>query len=380
MISSRETALSSLIIRGPYQGVSGHDHHVREFTRQLAKNNIAVELQNFKRWAPTDCINKNENEFNTYNKKVDANTILHFVMPHQVEVVSNKRNINFTMFEADRIPKHWLEHNLKHDSIILPTESSKQAWVNSGYPEERIQLCPLGINASLFQQKAMPISLTDNHGKLISEYKTRILNISDLIPRKNLIGMLRVWIKNTSYNDDAILIIKTSTPWKRWLYKFLLDVRKMEWQIGKSRKQAAPILLLLNQKYSDEEMQQLYSTVTHYWSMSFGEGWDLCMMEAGAAGLHLIAPNHSSYPTYLNTHTADMISSRSVPAKFFWAYGMHKLFKDSNWWEPDENSAGEFIQQVARYGNNKKRNAAKASILENYSWEKAATRLIECLE
>jgi hypothetical protein len=41
--------------------------------------------------------------------------------------------------------------------------------------------------------------------------------------------------------------------------------------------------------------------------MSRGEGWDLPMTEAAAAGLRLIAPRHTAYLTYLDAEVAQLI-------------------------------------------------------------------------
>ncbi len=374
-------AMKSLSITGPYKGHTGYDHHVREFTRELVRQDVAVQLLEFGEWStPKLTTEQQGTRLDSLHRPVDADVRLHFVMPPQVEIAQNQRNINFTMFEADRIPTDWLQHNLRHDRVIVPTESSRQAWINSGYPEERIRLCPLGVDAELFQQQVQPLPLKDDCGRPVADYLTRVLNISELTPRKNLLGLLRTWIQATSKSDDAILIIKINCLWRRWLLKFFLDVKLMERQIGKSRKDAAPVLFLINRRLSDAEMPRLYATATHYWSMSFGEGWDLCMMEAGAAGLHLIAPEHSAYATYLNSDLADMIPCRAVPAKFRWAYGLHKFFQGANWWQPDEDAAAQYIRRAITKGGIKRNGATQAHLAKHFTWQKATEKLIEVLE
>ncbi len=317
--------------------------------------------------------------FDTLSRPVDARTMLHFTMPHQVEPASGKRNINYTMFEATRVPRDWIQHNLTHDRIILPTASSQQAWIDSGYPAHRIALCPLGVDAEQHHPKVEPMLLTDMRVRPLAEYRTRVLNISELTPRKNLIGLLRVWIQNTSRSENAILILKLNCPWRRWILKFFLDVRIMERRLGKSRKQAAPILFLINQHFSPDQMPRLYTAATHYWSMSHGEGWDLCMMEAGACGLHLIAPKHSAYTTYLDSSVADMIPARLIPAKFRWAYGMQKYFQDAQWWLPDETIAGELIAQAVANSSPTKGPAARSRLAQDYTWSNATARLLDIL-
>ena len=76
--------------------------------------------------------------------------VLQFCMPHQVIEWQDKPTINFTMFEATRAPANWIARSKNHDLVILPTESSRQAWIAGGMPPDRIRLCPLGIDPVLY--------------------------------------------------------------------------------------------------------------------------------------------------------------------------------------------------------------------------------------
>ena len=42
----------SLAVRGPFRGVSGHDHHTREFVRQLVRQGVRVQLTDLPEWHP----------------------------------------------------------------------------------------------------------------------------------------------------------------------------------------------------------------------------------------------------------------------------------------------------------------------------------------
>src|SRR5207302_8158459 len=100
--------------------------------------------------------------------------------------------------------------------------------------------------------------------------------------------------------------------------------------------QTVPILLIRD-IFTDEEMSRLYTSFTHYVSVSFGEGWDQPMVEAAASGLRLIAPEHNAYLTYLDSSVANLIPSREVPVER--PDGMNTLFEGANWWKPDPDSA-----------------------------------------
>ena len=101
---------------------------------------------------------------------------------------------NYSMFEATRVPRRWVAHNLRHDLVVVPTASSRHAWLESGFPADRIRLCPLGVDPGRFRPDAEPSRLTDASGRLIRDYRVRVLNVSEPGPRKNLAALLRVWI------------------------------------------------------------------------------------------------------------------------------------------------------------------------------------------
>jgi glycosyltransferase involved in cell wall biosynthesis len=155
-------------------------------------------------------------------------------------------------------------------------------------------------------------------------------------------------------------------------------LKAIEREIGKRRKEAASILFN-NQILSDSQMASLYAAATHYWSMSHGEGWDLPMMEAGAMNLQLIAPKHSAYTAYLDESVAQMIPSRTIPASFTGSKALRRLFDGSDWWEPDEETAVELIREAIKTGG-EGLPTAKERIVNNFTWEHSARRLVEILE
>lgn len=372
--------MKALTIRGPFKGISGHDRHVRAFVRELCRQGIGVKLTDFPAWSPGKLPDgMREHWFETLNKPLDCRTVLHFCMPHQVAAACGLLNVNFTMFEATRVPRKWVRLNGRHDLVVLPTESSQRAWVESGFPESRTALCSLGVDTNQFQPDGAPLALLDDRGRRIAEYSVRFLNVTDIMPRKNLLGLLRVWIRTTRPTDDAILLLKLNCGCDPWLKAFLYSIEEMEAALGKSRKESAPVLLMINRFFPDADMPKLFRAATHYWSMSHGEGWDQPMMEAAASGLHLIAPNHSAYMTYLDESIASMIPARRVPAKFKSSDGTHKLFRGADWWQPDEDAAAEYVRHAIGNPPDQPNHSLRTRMVQNYTWSRATQSLIAIL-
>ncbi len=150
-------------------------------------------------------------------------------------------------------------------------------------------------------------------------------------------------------------------------------------RLGKSSAEAAPIYMI-TQVLPYTDVLGLYAAASHYISMSFGEGWDLPMMEAAATGLQLIAPDHSAYPTYLDESVAYWLPSRAVPVAFEGWMGREDayLFEGLRWWQPDETVAAQLIRKVIDQAILPK-HSARDRILTTFTWEHAARRLIDIL-
>ncbi len=369
----------ALTVRGPYKGASGHDHHVREFVRHLARRGIRQQLIDVPEWGSRELPPRSRDPwFDTLGAPVESKAVLHFCMPHQVRPARGRLNVNYTMFEANRIPGSWVRHNLRHDLVILPTASSREAWVESGFPAERIRLCPLGVDPARFHPAVEPLPLDDRQGRPVREYRTRVLNVSEISPRKNLLGLLRVWLRATTRDDDAILILKVGRQPPGCTVLLMRDLDALERAIGKTRRESAPVLFS-DQVFPDPEMPSLFAAATHYWSMSHGEGWDQPMVEAGATGLRLIAPMHSAYTAYLDASVARMIPARLVPARLDGGGRVGPPFEGMEWWEPDEEAAGEAIRE-ALSGADHGSPTPRARIAADLTWEKATDRLIAILD
>ncbi|MGH6944663.1 MAG: hypothetical protein ACREH6_10645 [Geminicoccaceae bacterium] len=371
---------TTLTVRGSYRGYSGCDRTVRSFVQYLVAAGVQVELIDFPEWGPTRLPDdRREPWFDALAAPVESSTVLHLCMPHQVAIAPGRLNVNFTMFEAPPAPAAWIDRNLQHDLVILPTaEPSRRAWLAAGFPEDRIRLCPLGVDAQRFRPGLAPLELRDRQGRSVADYRVRVLNVSELTARKNLLGLLRTWVRATRADDDAILIIKLKAFAPVVLLRLLRDLHFLGRMIGKSREQAAPIMFL-DHVLSDAEMPRLYASATHYWSMSYGEGWDQPMTEAGAAGLQLIAPDHTAYRTYLDPTVASMIPSQPVPAICSEDPWLGPLFEGTTWWQPSEDAAVELVAKAVAGGNAPGLNA-RQRLATAFSWQQATARLIEILD
>lgn len=369
----------ALVVRGPFRGPTGHDHHVREFVRALARHGARVQLIDVPEWSPArlpeDLVDP---WFDTLATPVAARVAVHFCMPPQVTVAVERLDVNYTMFEASRVPAAWVPFGRQHAAVVVPTGSSLAAWRASGFPEARLRLCPLGVDPGRFHPGVTPLDLVDRRGRRVADYRTRVLNVSEVSPRKNLVGLVRAWLRATHVDDDAVLVLKVGRSQVGRTLRLLRDVDAMERALGKTRRDAASILFY-DAVLGDHQMPALYAMATHYWSMSHGEGWDQPMVEAGASGLALIAPAHSAYLAYLDASLARLLPARQVPARPEHDPWLAALLAGADWWEPDEDAAIDAIRD-ALAGRDERPASTRARLAGEFTWDRAAARLLEIVD
>ena len=371
-------SIRSLAIRGSFRGASGHDHHTREFVRQLARQGVRIQLADIPEWHPVKLPSGARDPwFDQLARPVHAASVLQFCMPHQVVAGGDRLTVNYTMFEASKVPADWVARGRDHDLVIVPTQSSLDAWLASGYPRAKLRTCPLGVDVDRFHPASEPLPFPAPGGRPVADYRVRVLNVSDPQPRKNLPGLVRAWISATSADDDAILIIKVGPSVRQATSALFRELAIMEQKLGRSRERAAPILFV-DRLLADAEMPGLYAAATHYWSMSHAEGWDQPMTEAAATGLRLIAPRHTAYLDYLDSDVAQLIPVRTTPADARSDPWTAALFEGAHWWTPEEDAACQALRNAID-GRDEPAASIRDRLASAFTWTHAGARLMEVL-
>lgn len=372
--------IEKLNIVGHFRGWSGYDHHTRAFVKEFVRAGVRVHLRHMDGWSvDLEPSQWDAAFFDGLSAPVGAETTLHFTAPDHTCPAPRQRNVNYTMFEANRIPAKWVERAGPQDLIVVPTKSSRDAWVESGVPAEKLRMSPLGVDVAFFSQRVEPLPVLDAAQRPIASYGVRVLNIAELRPRKNHLGLLRVWLRATRHDDDAVLVMKATLFRRRALTQFYVDLRDMLAATGLSFERAAPVCLVTD-TVTDEQIRALYQACTHYISLSRGEGWDMPMMEAAISGLRLVAPDHSAYQHYLAPDCAHLIPARLIPAVLTGRTGIEDslFFQGLSWWEPDEDAAIDVIRRIVR-AHVEPPYSPRDRIAQSYSWEQAAHSLLVVL-
>ena len=254
-----------LVVRGVFRDSSGYAYKVRRFVHHLVAAGIRVRLVDLNH-GDVDLLPEEQIDplLRTLHQPVRAKAVLSFTTPPAVERVPGLKTITYTVFEAAQILPSWAAYSRRHDHVVVATESSRAAWLRAGQPAGRIHLCPEGVEA-VPEGLIHPMPVVDGVGRRLADFPVRILNVSDFNSRKNLVGLLRVWLSTTRPGDPVALVLKLGKG-GRILEGFQALLQQAVAETGRSLLQAAPIFLV-EALLSDAEMLSLYSTAPQYWSM-----------------------------------------------------------------------------------------------------------------
>lgn len=372
--------IDRLHVVGPVRGASGYDRHTREFVRQFVRLGVEVQLTHLSGWSVDLPADQRPTWIDALARPVRADTVLHFTMPPHAQPQRGRRNVNYTMFEASGIPPEWVELARDQDLVVMPTAACRDAWSGSGAPEERLRVVPLAVDAEHFSRPSEPLELATPDGRPVAGFRVRLLSIAEPRPRKNLLGLLRVWLRATRRDDDAVLILKPSLYHHAAMTQFADDVDALQRAEGRSLSAAAPVVVIPTM-LSEPQMPSLYRSATHYISLSHGEGWDLPMMEAAVAGLELVAPRHTAYVEYLHEDEAAFVPASPAPFRCEGRMGAEDeiFFRGLTWWDPDEDRAAAIVREIVD-GRATARRSPAARIAREYTWERAARELLATID
>jgi glycosyltransferase involved in cell wall biosynthesis len=359
-------APEGLVVLGPFRDTSGFSYMVRRFVGEFIDLGQRVLLAG-QPWGPRLDEGQRDPRLDRLGLPLRARAAVHFNLPDFVMPVPGLLTINVAMTELSRVPASWVERARWHDLVVVPTEASRLAWIDSGLDPGRIALCPLGCDPLPAERAAAVPDLRTLSGRAVGDYRCRFLNISSFTVRKNLGGLLRVWGAATRRDDDAVLVLKLGKGEDddevRDAFALLLE------RNGLDRRTMAEVVLVTG-KLSDTDMTGLFGLASHYVSLSRGEGWDLPMARAGALGLGLVAPDHTAFRTYLDAGVAHLVPARPVLVQ-----GVAGAAGGAGWWEPDEAAAAGIVRAIV-HGTAAPRRSPAPHLLERFSWRRAAGRLL----
>lgn len=179
-------------------------------------------------------------------------------------------------WEFSTLPKRFVEIFQQADELWVPSNYTRQAFLNSGLPFNKIQVIPNGIDPELFQPKGNKYPLPTNK-------KLKFLFVGGTTYRKGFDILLESYVSSFTSQDDVVLVVKDMGT------ESVYRGQTSEGLIEKIRKtQNTPEIIYFKDYFTEEEMASLYRACDVFVSPYRGEGFSLPTLEAMACGLPVI--------------------------------------------------------------------------------------------
>ena len=203
----------------------------------------------------------------------------------------NTRNIGLLVYEFSMLPQDWVSAIAEHlDFALVPSAFCREIFLRSGVPAEKCRVLRYGYNSAHYFPAAAP-----HTGPF------RLLCVAAPHKREGLELLLDAY--SLAFRGDPAIEL----------------LIKLQYLPGRSPKpfECSNLLSMLNARsrvscgaevLSDFEMGELYRGADAYVSLSRGEAFGLCFLEALACGIPVVAPAAGGQRDFLNEHNSRLIS------------------------------------------------------------------------
>lgn len=196
--------------------------------------------------------------------------------PPKAEPPQGAKWVIMQPWEFSTLPRRFVEIFRNADELWVPSNYTRQAFINSGLDFNKIQVIPNGIDPELFQPKGKKFNLN-------TQKRLKFLYVGGTTYRKGIDILLQSYISTFTANDNVTLIVKDMGT--ESFYKG----QTAEEQI-KSIQQTpnTPEIIYIKDYLTEEEIASLFRACDIFVSPYRGEGFSLPTLEAMACGLPVI--------------------------------------------------------------------------------------------
>ena len=303
--------MSKVILRGPVLSKSGYGTHCRQVFRWLLSrgHDISCEITP---WGITswhvDPLAQDgligEAMRRTGKDTSGSDLSLQVQLPHEWNPTLARMNVGVTAgVETDRVPANWVDVVKPMTLVIVPSTFTKEGFVKSGAPPEKIAVVPEAFSDSLLEvTRDTPgnFELSDVDTPFNFLLFGQVTSRDPETDRKNLLYTVKWFAEEFSGNKDVGLIVKSNLGTNCVFHRSQLN-SLFKTLVGEVRKGAFPRIYLVNGDMSDDDCASLmcHPKVSALVSFTRGEGYGLPIIDAAAAGLPIIATGWSGHMEYL---------------------------------------------------------------------------------
>lgn len=261
---------------------------------------------------------------------------------------------------------YWMQDVRTNGYYKLPiSEFSLEALLQAGIPRDMCHILPMGYSPEVLLPAPPFTHQTEHKVKLLA-----IINSAD--PKR--LGtdiLLEAYRKAFSAQDDVVLILKDYAPSP--------DPTLLQWM---QNNQKGAAFIYNNQFLSKTDLIALYRSCDAQVAPFRGEGFAVKIIDGLACGLPAILPLFSGPRDYCRPEFVYPLEYKTILMKDCLDTSNLDIGNRPYWCETNLNSLIEQMQTVATNADEARQRGqrAKEFILNHYSWEHAAEKLITAID
>uniref|UniRef100_UPI0026273BBC glycosyltransferase family 4 protein n=1 Tax=Desulfurobacterium sp. TaxID=2004706 RepID=UPI0026273BBC len=285
-------------------------------------------------------------------------TLLRNLYPPRVSDMKSYINLmNSYGWEESEFPKEYLKNfNRYLDALPVMSPYVKKIMIDNGIT---IPVFSIGLGVDHV------LKVKPKYYSLKTKKNFKFLHISSCFPRKGIDVLLDAYTSAFTAEDDVVLIIKT----------FPNPHNNVEELVEKFKEKGnAPEIEVINKDLPDNYIVGLYKQCDCLVQPTRGEGFGLPMAEAMLFELPVITTAFGGQTFFCREDNSWLVDFRFSKAR------THMKQFNSYWVEPEKESLIKAMREVYTLSEEKKREKtqkAKQFVLENFTWEKSAKKLLK---
>jgi len=322
---------------------SGYAKASRDYILALHSKGVPITINpvSFEKLRPN--LGKDAQILNSLvNKKIDYNINLIHLTPEHIPIYreENKKNINLTVWETDRIHREWVAHCGGVDALIVPCKWNVEVFKNSGV-DKPIGVVPHGIDIAPIEAEKSKLLIEG-----INDNDYVFYSIGQWTERKNPYSLLRCFYSAFAGRDDVVLLFKTygCDNSDGEIDRIVKNIINLKRNMKFYPDMPAPRLVLVTEILSESEMLKLHNRGDCYVSLAHAEGWGLGYFHAMAAGKPTIGVGGSGNEDFMNSENSWLVDYTWSPTLGMPYFNWYTA--DQMWPEPNLKTAITIMKEV----------------------------------
>lgn len=265
-------------------------------------------------------------------------------------------------WEFGPIPSGWAARLDDVDEVWVLSRWSRRGFIESGVPEERVAVVPLGVDPERFRPGLDPLPLGDDVAPGF-----RFLFVGGFLWRKGIDILLDAYERAFRREDEVTLLLKDFGALGPYVPQ---EAAERVARLVADR--AAPRIAHFTGTLPETEMPRLYAAADCLVHPYRGEGYGLPIAEAMACGLPVIIPDRGAACDFTTPETSVGVTSRVVRGEA--EVGGHRLSGPSETVEIDPDDLAVAMRRVYERPEEGRAVGARASavVRADHTWQATA--------